>query len=75
MNDFQDFILVIIISMFIVLRNYMSNEQIVYILFFASTMDKFVIKKYRRPKDSFSRSESTRLNSSHERRSRMPSSA
>ena len=51
MNDFQDFILVIIISMFIVLRNYMSNEQIVYILFFASTMDKFVIKKYCRPKD------------------------
>ena len=54
MNDFQDFILVIIISMFIVLRNYMSNELIVYILFFASTMNKFVIKKYRRPKDSFS---------------------
>ena len=33
MDDFQDFILVIIISMFIVLWNYTPNELIVYILF------------------------------------------
>ena len=33
MDDFQDFILAIIIIMFIVLWNYMPNELIIYILF------------------------------------------
>ena len=49
-NNFQDLILVIIINMFLVLRNNMSNESIIYILFSYYYYEKICNKNHLLPK-------------------------